>query len=66
MIAPLIVIELATYGQTQQGIDERLATLQRELSDLLSLQHRKDMGMPLAQDQNRRLMSLRSLIAEFE
>lgn len=66
MIAPLLVIQSATYGHTQQGIDERLAAIQRDLSDLLTLQHRKDIGMALSPDQNKRLMGLRSLIDEFE
>lgn len=66
MLAPLILVESATYGQTREGIDERLQLVQRELSDLLSLQNRKDMGMPLGREDNRRLMGLRSRIAEFE
>ncbi len=66
MLAPLILVESATYGQTREGIDERLQLVQRELSDLFSLQSRKDMGMPLGREDNRRLMGLRSWIAEFE
>lgn len=64
MLAPLIVIESATYGQTQENIDERLVAIQRELSELLSFQNRKDMGMPISRDQNNRLRRLRPLIAE--
>lgn len=66
MLAPLIVIESATYGQIREGIDERLVVIQRELSDLLAMQNRKDMGMPVSRDQNMRLMRLRPLIAELE
>ncbi|CAN0301177.1 unnamed protein product [Scytosiphon promiscuus] len=66
MLAPLILVESATYGQTRGGIDERLQLVQRELSDLFSLQNRKDIGMPLGREENRRLMGLRPLIADLE
>lgn len=66
MLAPLILVESATYGQTREGIDDRLQLVQRELSDLFAIQNRKDMGMPLSRDENKRLMGLRSLIADLE
>eukprot|EP00903_Cladosiphon_okamuranus_P020991 g19283.t1 len=66
MLAPLILVESATYGQTREGIDERLQLVQRELSDLFAVQNRKDMGMPLSRDENKRLMGLRPLIADLE
>lgn len=66
MLAPLILVESATYGQTREGIDERLQLVQRELSDLFAIQTRKDMGLPLTRDDNKRLMGLRSLIADLE
>lgn len=66
MLAPLILVESATYGQTRQGIDERLQVVQRELSDVFSLQNRKDIGMPLSREENKRLMRLRPLIADLE
>ncbi|CAN0378303.1 unnamed protein product, partial [Laminaria digitata] len=44
MLAPLIIVEAATYGQTREGVDERLQGVQRSLSDLLALQNRKDIG----------------------
>lgn len=66
MLAPLILVESATYGQTREGIDERLQLVQRELSDLFALQNRKDMGMPLSRDENKRLMGLRPLIADLQ
>lgn len=66
MLAPLIIVESATYGQTQKGIDERLQTLHKALSELLSLQNRNDMGMPLTREDNKRLVRLRPLIAELE
>lgn len=64
MLAPLVIIESATYGQTREGIDDRLQRVQRDLSDLLSLQNRKDMGMPTSRDDNIRLLHLRPRIAE--
>lgn len=64
ILAPLIVVESATYGQTREGVDERLLKVQRSISDLLGLQNRKDMEMPLTRDENKRLMQLRPLIAE--
>lgn len=66
MLAPLILVESATYGQTREGIDEHLQLVQRDLSDLLGLQNRKDMGLPINREDNKRLMGLRSLIAELE
>lgn len=66
MLAPLVLVESATYGQTREGIDERLQLVQRDLSDLFSLQNRKDMGLPVSREANRRLMGLRPLIADLE
>lgn len=66
MLAPLIIVESATYGQTREGVDERLQAIQKDLSDLLALQNRKDLGMPVSRDDNKRLMRLRPLIADLE
>lgn len=66
MLAPLILVESATYGQSPEGIDERLQVVQRELSDLLGLQNRKDIGLPVSREDNQRLMGLRPLIADLE
>lgn len=66
ILAPLIVIESATYGQTRGGIDQRLVEIQRDVSDLLTIQNRKDMGMAVSREQNMRLLRLRPLIAELE
>ncbi|CAM9967797.1 unnamed protein product [Ectocarpus sp. 4 AP-2014] len=66
MLAPLILVESATYGQTREGIDERLQLVQRELSDLFAIQNRKDIGMPLSREDNKRLMGLRPLISDLE
>ncbi|CAN0282227.1 unnamed protein product, partial [Ectocarpus fasciculatus] len=66
MLAPLILVESATYGQTREGIDERLQLVQRDLSDLFAIQNRKDIGLPLSREDNRRLMGLRPLIGDLE
>lgn len=66
MLAPLILVESATYGQTREGIDERLQLVQRDLSELFAIQNRKDIGMPLSREDNKRLMGLRPLIGELE
>ncbi|CBJ33660.1 hypothetical protein Esi_0545_0009 [Ectocarpus siliculosus] len=66
MLAPLILVESATYGQTREGIDERLQLVQRELSDLFAIQNRKDIGMPLSREDNKRLMGLRPLIGDLK
>lgn len=59
-------MESATYGQTAIGIDERLQIVQKELSELLSLQNHKDKGMLLSREEMKRLVRLRPLIAEIE
>lgn len=66
ILAPLLVVESATYGQTAIGIDERLQIVQKELSELLSLQNHKDKGMLLSREEMKRLVRLRPLIAEIE
>lgn len=66
MLAPLIIVESATYGQTREGVDEHQKAVQRDLSDLLTLQSRKDMGMSVSRAENRRLLQLRKLIADLE
>ncbi|CAM9410853.1 unnamed protein product [Ectocarpus sp. 13 AM-2016] len=66
ILAPLIFVESGTYGQTREGIDERLQLVQRELSDLFAIQNRKDIGMPLSREDNKRLMGLRPLISDLE
>lgn len=66
ILAPLLVVESATYGQTAIGIDERLHTVQKELFKLLSLQNRKDKGVLLSHEETNRLVRVRPLIAEIE
>lgn len=66
ILAPLLVVESATYGQTAIGIDERLHAMQKELSELLSLHNRKDKRVLLSREEEKRLVRLRPLIAEVE
>ncbi|CAM9373295.1 unnamed protein product, partial [Choristocarpus tenellus] len=62
ILAPLIIVQSATYGQTREGMDRHTKAVQKELNDLLSLQNRKDIGMVLTRDEIKRLHRIRPLI----
>eukprot|EP00520_Triparma_pacifica_P015534 CAMPEP_0118636470 /NCGR_PEP_ID=MMETSP0785-20121206/2643_1 /TAXON_ID=91992 /ORGANISM="Bolidomonas pacifica, Strain CCMP 1866" /LENGTH=350 /DNA_ID=CAMNT_0006527605 /DNA_START=86 /DNA_END=1135 /DNA_ORIENTATION=- len=55
LIAPLIVIEKATYGMTKEGINEKIRDIQIELYSLNAITNRKALGLPISAEDNARL-----------
>ena len=57
IIAPLIVIDKATYGLTPEGIAEKVREIQLELYTLTAIQNRKALGLPVSVEDNSRLLN---------
>ena len=57
VIAPLIVIEKATYGLTQEGIKEKISEIQIELYTLSAIDNRKKLGLPVSTEDNAKLLN---------
>lgn len=57
MIAPLIVIEKATYGLTQEGINSKISDIQIELYTLSAIANRKSLGLPISIEDNAKLLN---------
>ncbi|GMH85104.1 hypothetical protein TrST_g2760 [Triparma strigata] len=57
VIAPLIVIEKATYGLTQEGINSKISDIQIELYTLSAIANRKSLGLPISIEDNAKLLN---------
>ena len=57
VIAPLIVIERATYGLTQEGVDDKIRDVQIELYLLTAIDNRKKLGLPVSAEDNAKLLN---------
>jgi len=57
LIAPLIVIEKATYGLTPEGIQEKIREIQIELYSLTAISSKKALGLPVSAEDNAKLFN---------
>ena len=57
LIAPLIVIEKATYGLTHEGIQEKIREIQIELYSLTAIESKKALGLPVSAEDNAKLFN---------
>ncbi|GMH63890.1 hypothetical protein TL16_g03829 [Triparma laevis f. inornata] len=57
VIAPLIVIEKATYGLTEEGIKSKISDIQIELYTLSAIANRKSLGLPISIEDNSKLLN---------
>jgi hypothetical protein len=57
VIAPLIVIDKATYGLTPEGISDKIRDIQIELYSLTAIENRKKLGLPISAEDNARLVN---------
>ena len=55
IIAPLIVIDKATWGLTREGIQDKIRDIQIELYSLNAIANRKSLGLPISSTDNARL-----------
>ncbi|CAN0152163.1 unnamed protein product, partial [Phaeothamnion confervicola] len=66
ILAPLITVTSATYGQTTRGLRDRVAFVESQLFAIMDVQKRKEAGLLVTAEQNARCRQLDSLIAESE
>ena len=57
VIAPLIVVDKATYGLTPEGIADKVRDIQIELYSLTAIDNRKKLGLPVSAGDNARLLN---------
>jgi hypothetical protein len=57
VIAPLIVIDKATYGLTPEGVADKIRDIQIELYSLTAIDNRKKLGLPVSAEDNSRLLN---------
>ena len=65
-LAPLLIIQSATWGQTQEGLNAKIKVLQKKMIDLTFLRKQKATGVVLSREDNKRLWHLPKIEAELE